>query len=139
MLVDGDDLEEPVADAIRSILDGHVVLSRDLANRNHFPAIDVLKSISRCMSDVIDDDHRKASRELLALMAIYRENEDLITLGAYQKGSDPKVDLAIKLHERWQPFLRQDRNETTAFADTRAELLKMGQAAKPLGAAGRAK
>lgn len=139
VLVDGDDLEEPVADAIRSILDGHVVLSRDLANKNHFPAIDVLKSISRCMSDVIDDDHRKASRELLALMAIYRENEDLITLGAYQKGSDPKVDLAIKLHERWQPFLRQDRDETSAWSDTRAELLKMGQSTKPAGAAGRAK
>jgi flagellum-specific ATP synthase len=130
VLVDGDDLEEPVADAIRSILDGHVVLSRDLANKNHFPAIDVLKSISRCMGDVIDDDHRKASRELLALMAIYRENEDLITLGAYQKGSDPRVDLAIKLREKWQPFLRQDRNETTPFTDSRTEIVKMGQVAK---------
>ncbi len=130
VLVDGDDMEEPVADAIRSILDGHVVLSRDLANKNHFPAIDVLKSISRCMGDVIDEEHRKASRELLALMAIYRENEDLITLGAYQKGSDPRVDLAIKLREKWQPFLRQGREESTPFAESRAELVKMGQAAK---------
>lgn len=131
VLVDGDDLEEPVADAIRSILDGHVVLSRDLANKNHFPAIDVLKSISRCMGDVIDDDHRKASRELLALMAVYRENEDLITLGAYQKGSDPRVDLAIKLREKWQPYLRQDRNESTPFADARTEIVKMGQTTRP--------
>ena len=130
VLVDGDDLEEPVADAIRSILDGHVVLSRDLANKNHFPAIDVLKSISRCMGDVIDDDHRKASRELLSLMAIYRENEDLITLGAYQKGSDPRVDLAIKLREKWQPFLRQDREESTPFADSRTEIVKMIAALK---------
>ena len=130
VLVDGDDMEEPVADAIRSILDGHVVLSRDLANKNHFPAIDVLKSISRCMTDVIDDDHRKAARELLSLMALYRENEDLVTLGAYQKGSDPRLDLAIRLREKWQPFLRQDRDETTPFAQGREELLKIGAAAK---------
>ena len=130
VLVDGDDLEEPVADAIRSILDGHVVLSRDLANKNHFPAIDVLRSISRCMSDVIDDGHRQASRELLSLMALYRENEDLVTLGAYQKGSDVRLDLAIRLRDKWQSFLRQDRTETTTFADCQAEMLKLGQAAK---------
>jgi len=112
-----------------------VVLSRDLANKNHFPAIDVLRSISRCMSDVIDDGHRQASRELLSLMALYRENEDLVTLGAYQKGSDARLDLAIRLRDKWQCFLRQDRAETTAFADCQAEMLKLGLAAKsPAGA-----
>jgi flagellum-specific ATP synthase len=135
VLVDGDDLEEPVADAIRSILDGHVVLSRDLANKNHFPAIDVLRSISRCMSDVVDDEHRKSARELLSLMSIYRENEDLVTLGAYQKGSDARLDQAIKLRDKWQAFLRQDRGETSSFAEASADLLKLGLAARaPVGA-----
>jgi flagellum-specific ATP synthase len=135
VLVDGDDLEEPVADAIRSILDGHVVLSRELANKNHFPAIDVLRSISRCMTDVVDDEHRKAARELLSLMALYRENEDLVTLGAYQKGSDPRLDLAIRLREKWQPYLRQDRDETTPFPKAREEMLKIVAGAKaPAGA-----
>jgi len=130
VLADGDDMEEPVADAIRSILDGHVVLSRDLANKNHFPAIDVLRSISRCMSDVADDEHRKAARELLSLMALYRENEDLVTLGAYQKGSDAHLDLAIRLRDKWQAFLRQDRDETTEFAASRSEIVKLAQSAR---------
>lgn len=130
VLADGDDMEEPVADAIRSILDGHVVLSRDLANKNHFPAIDVLKSISRCMSDVADDEHRKGARELLSLMALYRENEDLVTLGAYQKGADARLDLAIKLRDKWQGFLRQDREETTTFAISRAEIVKLAALAR---------
>jgi flagellum-specific ATP synthase len=135
VLVDGDDMEEPVADAIRSILDGHIVLSRDLANKNHFPAIDVLRSISRCMTDVVDDEHRKSARELLSLMSIYRENEDLVTLGAYQKGSDARLDLAIKLREKWQGFLRQDRNETSSFPLACTELQKLGLAARaPTGA-----
>ncbi len=130
VLADGDDMEEPVADAIRSILDGHVVLSRDLANKNHFPAIDVLKSISRCMADVADDEHRKGARELLSLMALYRENEDLVTLGAYQKGADPRLDLAIKLRDKWQTFLRQDREELAPFAASRAEIVKLALAAR---------
>jgi flagellum-specific ATP synthase len=135
VLVDGDDLEEPVADAIRSILDGHVVLSRDLANKNHFPAIDVLRSISRCMSDVVAEDHRKASRELLSLMSVYRENEDLVTLGAYQKGSDARLDLAIRLRDKWQAYLRQDRDEISSFPLACADLLKLGQATRaPAGA-----
>jgi len=134
VLVDGDDMEEPVADAIRSILDGHVVLSRDLANKNHFPAIDVLRSISRCMTDVVDDEHRKSAREIMSLMSIYRENEDLVTLGAYQKGSDARLDLAIKLRDRWQAYLRQDREETSSFPLACSELQKLGMAARaPVG------
>lgn len=130
VLADGDDMEEPVADAIRSILDGHVVLSRELANRNHYPAIDVLRSISRCMPDVIGQDQRKAAGEVLSLMALYRENEDLINLGAYAKGSNPQIDLALRLRERYLAFVKQDRNETATFEEAAAELLRMAQAAK---------
>jgi flagellum-specific ATP synthase len=130
VLADGDDMDEPVADAIRSILDGHVVLSRDLANRNHFPAIDVLRSISRCMSDVAGDDHRKAARELLSLLAVYRENEDLINLGAYAKGSNPQIDLAIRMRDRLLNFVKQDRGDSTSETDSHAELLRMAQAAR---------
>jgi len=130
VLADGDDMDEPVADAIRSILDGHIVLSRDLANRNHFPSIDVLRSISRCMSDIADDDHRKAARELLSLMAIHRENEDLINLGAYSKGSNPQIDLAIRMRERILAFVKQDRKDSTAAEESRAEMLRMAQAAR---------
>ena len=123
-------MEEPVADAIRSILDGHIVLSRDLANRNHYPAIDVLRSISRCMPDVIEPEHRKAASEILSLMALHRENEDLINLGAYAKGSNPQIDLAMRLRDRYLAFVRQDRDESTPFADATAELLRMAQAAR---------
>lgn len=127
VLADGDDMEEPVADAIRSILDGHIVLSRELANRNHYPAIDVLRSISRCMPDVIDQEHRKAAGEIISLMALYHENEDLINLGAYAKGSNPQIDLALRLRERYLAFVKQDRNETATFEDAAADLLKMAQ------------
>jgi flagellum-specific ATP synthase len=139
VLADGDDMEEPVADAIRSILDGHIVLSRDLANKNHFPAIDVLRSISRCMSDVASDEHRKAAREMLSLMALYRENEDLVTLGAYQKGTNPQLDLAIRLRDRWLAFVKQDRVDATPFEDAQAELLRMAQAARATAPAPRAR
>ncbi|MCB9497350.1 MAG: FliI/YscN family ATPase [Fibrobacteria bacterium] len=130
VLADGDDMEEPVADAIRSILDGHVVLSRDLANRNHYPAVDVLKSISRCMSDIADNEHKAAAREILGLMAVYRENEDLINLGAYAKGSNAQIDLAVRMRDRWQAFVRQDRDESASSADSRMEILRMAQAAR---------
>jgi len=115
VLVDGDDHEEPVADAIRSILDGHIVLSRDIASKGHFPAIDILRSISRCMPDVISRDHQLAARELIALMSLYRENEDLITLSAYQKGTNPRLDLAIRLRDALDLYLKQDRDESSSF------------------------
>lgn len=138
VLADGDDMEEPVADAIRSILDGHVVLSRDLANRNHYPAIDVLRSISRCMSDVVASDHRKAAGEVISLMSLYRENEDLINLGAYAKGTNAQIDLALRLRERYLGFVRQDRNETASFPDAVSDLLKMAQSTHAPLATGRA-
>lgn len=115
VLVDGDDHEEPVADAIRSILDGHIVLSRDIAAKGHFPAIDILRSISRCMSDVVSKEHVLAAREMVSLMSLYRENEDLVTLGAYQKGANKRLDLAIRLRDAWNAYLRQDRMESSSF------------------------
>jgi flagellum-specific ATP synthase len=115
VLVDGDDHDEPVADAVRSILDGHIVLSRQLAHRNHFPAIDVLKSVSRCMSDVIQKEHKGFQGKVLKAMALYRENEDLIQLGAYAKGTNPQLDQAIALHDELNAFLIQGIDEKATY------------------------
>jgi len=123
VLVEGDDLDEPVSDAVRSILDGHIVLSRELANKNHYPAIDVLKSISRCMADVVDQDHKKIQAKLLRSLAVYEESADMIQLGAYAKGSNPELDKAIALQPRLEAFLRQDVDETSDFTQTK-NLLK---------------
>lgn len=122
VLVDGDDMEEPIADAARSILDGHIVLSRKLAHRNHFPAIDVLESISRCMSDVVSDDHKKIAGMTKDFMALYRENEDLIQIGAYAAGSNEKVDKSIKINDPLSLFLRQDRNEKATLEQSTGKL-----------------
>jgi len=115
VLVEGDDLNDPIADSARSILDGHIVLSRDLANRGHYPAIDPLQSISRVMSEVVEEDHLKKAREFLNLLAVYREAEDLINIGAYVKGSNPKIDRAIEKIDELNKFLQQDVNEQNTF------------------------
>jgi flagellum-specific ATP synthase len=130
VLVEGDDMDEPVADAARSILDGHIVLSRKLANRNHFPAIDVLESISRCMNDVISPDHLKYAGAIKDAMAVYRENEDLIQIGAYAAGSNDKIDKAIKLHDVLNGFLRQIRTEQGLMNES---VLKLKELAKVIG------
>ncbi|OGG00974.1 MAG: flagellar protein export ATPase FliI [Candidatus Glassbacteria bacterium RIFCSPLOWO2_12_FULL_58_11] len=118
VLVDGDDMDEPIADAMRSILDGHVVLSRKLASMNHYPAIDVLNSISRVMIDVVSSAHRKKVQALLETLAVYRESEDLINIGAYHPGSNPNIDRAIRTINAVNAFLRQDIDEHTQFAET---------------------
>lgn len=125
VLVDGDDFNEPVADAARSILDGHLVLTRRLASAGHFPAIDVLESKSRVRDQVIDEAQRHAASQLLRQEAAYREKEDLILVGAYQKGSDPMVDAAIRGRERALAFLQQRPDEVSGFAETRHALLGM--------------
>ncbi|MBK8250688.1 MAG: FliI/YscN family ATPase [Gemmatimonadetes bacterium] len=125
VLVDGDDFNEPVADAARSILDGHLVLTRRLASAGHFPAIDVLESKSRVRDQVIDEVQRHAASQLLRQEAAYREKEDLILVGAYQKGSDPMVDAAIRGRERSLAFLQQRPDEVSGFAETRHTLLNM--------------
>ncbi|MGI6622944.1 MAG: flagellar protein export ATPase FliI [Acetivibrionales bacterium] len=123
VLVDGDDMNEPITDTARGILDGHIVLSRQLAHRNHYPAIDVLASISRLMTDIVDDDHKASANELRRNLAIYRDAEDLINVGAYVRGSNPDIDLSIKLIKGINGFLIQDTTDRFTYGET-VELLK---------------
>lgn len=117
VLVEGDDMNEPIADAARSILDGHIVLSRDLANHNHYPAIDVLQSISRLMKDITDSRHKACVEKVLDIMATYKRYEDVITIGAYKEGTNPKLDYAIRMMERIRLFLTQAINEKFSFEE----------------------
>ena len=112
VLVDNDDMNEPIADAVRSILDGHIVLSRRLAHKNHYPAIDILESISRVMPKIVTNEQRAIAMKAREILATYREAEDLINIGAYVKGSNPKIDEAIKKYPGLESFLIQDLNET---------------------------
>ena len=125
VLVAGDDMEEPVADEARGILDGHIVLSRALCERNHWPAIDVLASLSRVMDFVVDDEHRRAAGRVRELVAGYEQKRDLILLGAYRPGSDPRTDAAIAKHEAIATFLRQGRDEVSPLAESRQRLLAL--------------
>lgn len=118
VLVDGDDLNEPVADAARSILDGHIVLSRDLAVRNHYPPVDVLKSVSRLMSHIAAPEHRDASGRLRKLVADYEDAADLINLGAYEHGSNPDVDASIAARESILGFLQQAADDRADYDET---------------------
>ncbi len=122
ILVEGDDFNEPIADAARSILDGHISLSRDLAHKNHYPAIDALQSISRVMADLVDQDHRKKAGEILNILATYKKAEDLINIGAYQRGSNPEVDYALTMIGRVNAFLCQDMDERVSFAQAKDDL-----------------
>jgi len=122
VLVEGDDANEPIADAVRSILDGHINLTRDLAMQNHYPAIDVLGSISRVMVDVVDDRHKQNANRLKEILATYRKAEDLINIGAYVSGSNPKIDYAIKMIDKINAYLKQDIDETVFFEDSVAQL-----------------
>jgi flagellum-specific ATP synthase len=124
VLVDGDDMTEPVADAARSILDGHIVLSRELAHQGHYPAIDVLESVSRLMDGIVTDEHLHNARQVGQAMAVYAENQDLINLGAYEQGTDPQVDRAIALRPQILQLLRQDTDECTSLDDTRQALAR---------------
>jgi len=122
VLVEGDDSNEPIADALRSLLDGHIDLTRDLAMENHYPAVDVLSSISRVMDDIIDDQHKQNARRLKQILATYRKAEDLINIGAYVAGSNPKIDYAIKMFDSLTNYLRQTIEETVNFEDSIAQL-----------------
>jgi flagellum-specific ATP synthase len=125
VLVEGDDMTEPVADAVRSILDGHIVLSRRLASSGHYPAIDVLESVSRVMPAITGEEHRRAAHRLLDMMATYREAEDLVNIGAYVKGSNPRIDEALKSWDRIRTFLRQGADERQDFAEGIQRLVTM--------------
>lgn len=127
VLVEGDDMNEIVSDTVRGILDGHIWLSRRLAAKAHFPAIDVLESISRSMPDVVTPDHLQDAMRLKRIMATYVENEDLISVGAYNRGSNPEIDLSIQMREPINAFLRQMMNEFTPYEQTRQMLRQMIQ------------
>ncbi len=117
VLVDGDDFNEPITDTARSILDGHVMLSRKLGHKNHYPAIDVLQSISRCMSQIADKEHKKMAGRLKNVLATYNEAEDLINIGAYKKGSNKNIDYAISKIDAVNSFLRQGTDEKFSFEE----------------------
>ena len=129
VLVEGDDIHDPIGDTVRSIVDGHLVLSRRLVSRGHYPPVDVLESLSRTMPATTDKNHLQAATVIRKYLAIYEENEELIRLGAYKKGSDPEVDIAIDLRKKIESLLRQDRSEFTPFEDAVKVLINIaGQA-----------
>ncbi|MBQ7476704.1 MAG: flagellar protein export ATPase FliI [Selenomonadaceae bacterium] len=125
VLVDGDDMNEPIADAVRSILDGHIVLSRSIAAQNHFPAIDVLASVSRVMNEVVSKEHLSAAQNMRALMAVYKDAEDLIHIGAYVKGSSKRIDAAIQKIDAINNFLCQDIYEVDNYEATIKKLISI--------------
>jgi flagellum-specific ATP synthase len=122
VLVEADDFNEPISDAVRGILDGHVILSRDLAAQNHYPAIDVLASVSRVMPEITDERHRKAAGWLREALATYKNAQDLINIGAYQRGSNPQIDVAIELQEVLNQYLQQAVEEVVPYAEALAQL-----------------
>lgn len=130
VLVDGDDMTEPIADAVRSILDGHIVLSRKLANKGQFPAVDPLQSVSRVMPDIVEKDHRMRAISFNEILATYNEAEDLINIGAYVKGSNPQIDHALAKVSSLRTFLKQDMMEKSTFKDSQQKLYSIIE--KPL-------
>lgn len=131
VLVDGDDMSDPIADNVRSILDGHIVLSRKIANKGQFPAIDPLQSVSRVMPDIVSEDHRLRAMEFNEILSTYHEAEDLINIGAYVKGSNPQIDHALNKIDSLRSFLKQDMKEKSGYEDTVKRLSKLIE--KPLG------
>jgi flagellum-specific ATP synthase len=126
VLVEGDDMNDPIGDAVRAIVDGHIVLTRKLSHRGHFPAIDVLQSTSRVMRQVISPDHMQLALHVRELMSIYRDAEDLINIGAYKTGSNAKIDMAIRMEPLIERFLRQQIEESSSMEDTIQTLAAMG-------------
>lgn len=118
VLTEGDDQNDPIADAARAILDGHLVLSRELAESGHYPAIDIEASISRAMTEIVDPQHEQSARRFRQIYSTYRQNRDLISVGAYQAGSDPRIDEAVVMYPRLNDFMRQDLNQQTGWAES---------------------
>lgn len=125
VLVEGDDFNEPISDTVRSILDGHIALSRDLAHKNHYPAVDVLQSISRVMTEITTQEHKQAAGNMRDLLATYQKNIDLINIGAYVMGTDEKIDRAINLIDEINTFLCQSIDEKMTFEETIGKLLEI--------------
>ena len=122
VLVEGDDLNDPVADSMRSILDGHIVLTRQLAEKHQYPAIDVLKSISRLMVDVVDEEQLRMAGLFNEIASVYRTNEDLINIGAYVKGANPKLDLAVRMIDGLNGYVAQGLAERVDLEAARTQL-----------------
>ena len=125
VLVEADDMNDPIGDSVRSILDGHIVLSRELAIRNHYPAIEVTHSISRLMVDIISQEHREAANRLKETFSIYNDARDLIDLGAYTSGSNPKIDYAIEHIDAINNYLRQQMEEDSNFENTVSDIINL--------------
>ena len=125
ILIEGDDLDDPIGDTSRSLLDGHIVLSRKLASMGHYPPVDVLNSISRLANDIISDGHKDQKKKILSLLSAYKENEDLISVGAYEEGSNTLIDESIKAKESINNFLIQDINDSTDFHYMQNEMNKL--------------
>lgn len=134
VLVEGDDMNEPIADSVRGILDGHAVLSRKLAARNQYPSIDVLESVSRVMNNIVSEEHLQGAARLRQLLAYYAEGEDLIRIGAYRKGSDPRIDWALAHLDKVRDFLVQSVDESFSFEDTVHRLVSLIPEPEGLGA-----
>jgi flagellum-specific ATP synthase len=124
VLVDGDDMNEPIADAVRGILDGHIVLDRSLANKGHYPAIDVLASVSRVMKEIVSDEHTEAAEMLKRMLSIYKDSEDLIHIGAYQRGSNPQIDLALQYIQAIWDYTKQRITEKLTFEEAHERLMQ---------------
>jgi flagellum-specific ATP synthase len=127
VLVEADDPNEPIADTVRGLIDGHTWLSRRLASRTHYPAIDVLESLSRLMTEVTTPEHRRAGQAVRELMAVYRDHEDLISIGAYRRGSSKLVDISIDMLDDINKFLRQQVDQRSSVEDARAGLVQLFQ------------
>jgi flagellum-specific ATP synthase len=125
VLVEADDPNEPISDAVRGLLDGHTWLSRRLASKNHYPAVDVLESLSRLMIEVADEEHLQAAMTIRELLASYREHEDLISIGAYRRGSNKLVDVAVEMQDELNRFLRQAVQQPSNIEDARAKLIQL--------------
>ena len=125
VLTEGDDHNDPIADAARAILDGHIVLSRDIADSGRYPAIDIESSVSRVMTDIVEDEHLAAARRFKQIYSTYEQHRDLISVGAYQRGSDPRVDEAIDYHQRLEQFLQQNMREAVSMQESTRQLEAM--------------
>ncbi len=127
MLVEGSDMDEPIADEVRGILDGHIVLDRQIAARGHYPAVDAVSSLSRVMNQVVLPAHVQAARRVRSALALYEQKRDLIALGAYEKGKDERLDQALSVLPELERFLCQDALQSEPLEHTRAELLRLAQ------------
>jgi flagellum-specific ATP synthase len=125
VLMEGDDITDPIVDTVRGITDGHIFLSRKVAESNHYPAIDVLGSISRLMTSIATPEHKEAAAKMRALLSIYRENKDLIDVGMYQAGSNPRLDIAIEMMPKINAFLQQKTTDSVSMQNTIDTLVNM--------------